>query len=71
MTKRNVMLALSGTSFGAAVLPSVAMAENRATDAVASLTGDGVDTQTAIGVALLAMAVTAVIFKWAKGGLFG
>lgn len=38
---------------------------------VTQLTGDGVDTITAIGGAILLLAGVAVIFKWAKAAIFG
>lgn len=35
------------------------------------LSTDGVDTMTAVGGAILAVAVVAVLFKWGKAAIFG
>jgi uncharacterized membrane protein (DUF373 family) len=39
--------------------------------AVTAITTDGTAAITAIGGALIALAATAVVFKWAKGAIFG
>lgn len=39
--------------------------------AVSAITTDGTSAITAIGGALIGLAATAVVFKWAKGAIFG
>jgi hypothetical protein len=39
--------------------------------AVTAITTDGTSAITAIGGALIGLAATAVVFKWAKGAIFG
>ncbi len=63
-------IGISGAAVSAYLVSSSAMAASVADAAVAQLGGDAIDTVTAIGVALLGVAVVAMIFKWAKAMFF-
>lgn len=57
---------------GLLAVESIAMADSVVPAAVTTkLSTDGVDTATAIGGAILTVAVVVVLFKWAKAGIFG
>lgn len=55
-------LMLSVGAHAASVVPAAS---------VTALTTDGTDTMTAIGGALIGVAVVAVLFKWGKAAIFG
>ena len=56
---------------GSSVVSTSALADIDVTGAVTAITTDGTAAITAIGGALLSLAGIAVVFKWAKGAIFG
>ena len=60
-----------GATLGMMALSGAAMAEIDVSAATTAITTDGTAAITAIGGALLGLAGVAVVFKWAKGAIFG
>lgn len=63
-------IGLSLSAMLALVVSHNAMAANIADAAITQFTTDGTDTMTAVGLAIVGVAVVAVLFKWVKGALF-
>lgn len=60
--------AAAASIFGVATVEAASVVPAATTT---QLTTDGTDTMTAIGSAILLVAVVAVLFKWAKAAIFG
>jgi hypothetical protein len=68
MNKLKLGLASAGAYLATSSFAHAAIDVSAATTAI---TTDGTAAITAIGGALIALAATAVVFKWAKGAIFG
>lgn len=68
-TKKTLLASLSVVT--ASLFAGVASATSVADTAAATITSDGGAAITAVGGALIGIAATAVVFKWAKGAIFG
>ena len=53
------------------LLPLTAFAQSDIDTAVTAMQTDGLAAIGAVGIALVAMAASAVVFKWVKGMIFG
>ncbi|MCT8878652.1 major capsid protein [Shewanella xiamenensis] len=62
---------VSVVALGSAVAASSASAAIDVTAATTAITTDGSAALTAVGGAMLGLAAIAVVFKWAKGAIFG
>ncbi|MDH0448711.1 major capsid protein [Shewanella sp. GD04112] len=62
---------VSAVALGSAVAASSASAAIDVTAATTAITTDGSAALTAVGGAMLGLAAIAVVFKWAKGAIFG
>ncbi|MFG0772513.1 major capsid protein [Vibrio plantisponsor] len=65
------LLVKAGIVAATAVLASPAFAAIDVSSATTAITEDGGAAIAAIGGALIGLAGTAVVFKWAKGAIFG
>lgn len=61
----------SAVALGSTVAASTASAAIDVTAATTAITTDGSAALTAVGGAMLGLAAIAVVFKWAKGAIFG
>lgn len=66
--KTKIAIATGATAAFVSVQSNAAIDVSAATDAI---TTDGTSAITAIGSALIGLAATAVVYKWAKGAIFG
>lgn len=62
---------VSAVALGSTVAASTASAAIDVTPATTAITTDGSAALTAVGGAMLGLAAIAVVFKWAKGAIFG
>ncbi|MEL4257709.1 major capsid protein [Shewanella xiamenensis] len=62
---------VSAVALGSAVAASSASAAIDVTAATTAITTDGSAAITAVGGAMLGLAAIAIVFKWAKGAIFG
>lgn len=62
---------VSAVALGSVVAASSVSAAIDVSDATTAITTDGSVALTAIGGAMLGLAAIAVVFKWAKGAIFG
>lgn len=67
--KQNVLVA--GALALLSIIPGLAAAAIDVSAATTAITTDGTAAITAVGGALIGLAGVAVVFKWAKGAIFG